>query len=411
MAKTKINPHATVAPKVLPRAEQALFAQQPILDGDLNLVAYELLFRGDFDQVDGYSATARVFLNAFDKGHFLADGAFVPLFVNFTEDLLFQLPPFDTDSFVIELLETIEPTEQVVEQVRLLKQHGYRIALDDFVYSDAHIPLLECADIVKIDVMETDSAEVARLVAVLEPYNVTLLAEKVEDHATFERCKELGFEWYQGYFFARPKLIEGHTTGPNKAVVLQMVAALQQPDLDMETLEQIISSDTGLAYKVLRLSNSAAVRRAVPIDTIGKAVSMLGLRTLQNFSTLMALSELSEKPPELQKYTTRRGQLCERIGALLPTEYPSALFQSVGILSCCDAYFDDELGSLIANLPLSDSLRAALLDHDGELGLVLQSVIELQEGRWQNVDWSELAAAGVPRTAVLAIMSEFVSHS
>lgn len=390
----------------LGQADDILFAQQPILDIDQQLVAYELLFRGDFDQVDGYSASARVFLNAFDQGHFRSGPEAVPMFVNFTEDLLFNLPPFDTDSFVIELLETIEPTPEVVAQVRMLKEHGYQLALDDFVYSEAQIPLLQCADIVKVDVMETSAQEVEQLVLILREYGVTLLAEKVEDHETFERCKALGFEWYQGYFFARPKLVEGKVMGPNKSAVLSMVTALQQPDLDMAALERIISSDTGLTYKVLRLSNNAAIRRAVPIDTVAKAVSMLGLRRLQNFATLMALSELPQKPPELQSYTAYRGMLCERIGALLPTEYPAELFQLVGILSCCDAYFDQALSDLITNLPLSDDVVDALLAHTGHLGAVLHAAIALQEGRWQQVDWPALELVGVRESAVLEVVRE-----
>lgn len=396
---------------VLPAAgAEVLFAQQPILDIDLHTVGYELLFRGDFDAVGGYSASARVLLNAFDQGHFRAGRQAVPLFVNFTEDLLFHMPPFDTDSFVIELLETIEPTAAVVEQVRLLKQQGYRIALDDFVYSPAQLPLLECADIVKLDVMTTSAAELATLVPMLRRHDVTLLAEKVENHATFERCKALGFEWYQGYFFARPKLVEGRLVSQNKAAVLAMVAALQQPDLDMSTLEQVISSDTGLTYKVLRLSNSAAVRRAVPIDTVAKAVSMLGLRTLQNFATLMALSELGTKPPELQSYTSYRGALCERIGALLPAEHVPGLFQTVGILSCCDAYFDETLNKLIPNLPVSDAVRDALLQFSGDLGVVLQATIALQEARWSAIDWEALAACGVERRAVMDAVRESMAQ-
>ena len=242
----------------------------------------------------------------------------------------------------------------------------------------------------------------------LRQYSVTLLAEKVEDHETFERCKALGFEWYQGYFFARPKLVEGTVVGANKSAVLATVSALQQPNLDMATLEDIITSDTGLTYKVLQLSNSAAIRRAVPIDTVAKAVSMLGLRKLQNFATLMALSELDQKPPELQAYATYRGMLCERIGALLPTEHPSELFQTVGILSCCDAYFDQQLSALLANLPLSDLLRDALLDHSGDLGAVLQASIALQEGRWEQVDWDTLAAVGLPQATVLDLVGATV---
>ncbi len=390
-------------------APEILYAQQPILDVRQNVVAYELLFRGDFDKVDGYSASARVFLNAFDAGSLRGGHNTTPMFINFTADLLFQMPPFDPDSFVIELLETIAPTTEVVQQVQLLKRSGYKIALDDFVYSEPMIPLLHCADIVKVDVMDTDPDEVARLVPILRQYNVTLLAEKVEDHEMFEHCRRLGFEWYQGYFFARPKHIEGKAIGPNKSAVLSMLSAIQQPDLDTAALEAIIASDSGLTYKVLRLSNSAAMRRAVSIDTVSKAVGMIGLHKLQNFATLMALSELGQKPRELQVYTTYRGLLCERIGSLLDTEHSPEVFRTVGILSCCDAYFDATLADLVPKLPLSSDVSDAILDHRGELGIVLRASAALQEGRWQDVDWPTLQLIGLEEDAVVAVLQETAS--
>ena len=383
-----------------------LFAQQPILDEKQRVVAYELLFRGDFDLVDGYSASARVLLNAFDEDRFRSSDRSTPMFVNFTEDLLFNMPPFDPDSFVIELLETINPTPEVVKQVQLLKQAGYRIALDDFVYSDAMIPLLEIADIVKVDVMDTDMDKVKSLVPVLRGYNVTLLAEKVEDHETFEQCRALGFDWYQGYFFARPKQVQGKAIGPNKTAVLSMVAALQQPDLTPSALATIIESDSRLIYKVLRLCNSARMRRLVQIDSVNKAISMLGLHRLQNFATLMALAELSEKPHELQVYTTYRGLLCARIGALIRSEYCKDVFQTVGILSCCDAYFDDTLAILIPKLPLSDAVQDALLHRSGELGVVLSAASALQEGRWEDLDWAALEFIGLNKKAIMNAFNE-----
>jgi EAL and modified HD-GYP domain-containing signal transduction protein len=243
-------------------------------------------------------------------------------------------------------------------------------------------------------------------VPVLRGYNVTLLAEKVEDHEIFDQCRALGFDWYQGYFFARPKQVHGRAIGPNKLAVLSMVAALQQPDLDPTALETIIESDSGLIYKVLRLCNSAAMRRSVRIDSVKKAISMLGLHKLQNFATLMALAELSEKPHELQIYTTYRGLLCARIGALIGSEYSEDVFQTVGILSCCDAYFDDTLAVLIPKLPLSDAVQDALLHQSGELGVVLRAASALQEGRWDELDWAALEFIGLNKTGIMNVFAE-----
>ncbi len=387
---------------------QVLFAQQPILDVNQQLVAYELLFRGDFDQVDGAQASAQVLLNAFDQGLF-REGHSVPLFINFTESLLFNPPPFDKDSFVIELLETIEPSEEIYQQVKKLKEQGYTIALDDFINSDAMIPLLHMADIVKVDVMDVPREDLAGLVDYLRQYDVRLLAEKVEDHAMFDYCLELGFEWFQGYFFARPKHIQGRAIGPNKSAVLTMVAALQQPDLEISTLQSIVSSDSGLTYKVLRLANSAYLRRAAKIDSISHAVTMLGIRRLQNFASLVAISDLGEKPEELQTYTTYRGLLCERLGEKMGGEHDAEVFQAAGILSCCDAYFDAPLNELIPKLPLSEALADALLQRKGDLGVVLNTAAALQEARWDDVDWAALDSSGLSRKDILEVTRETAS--
>lgn len=386
-----------------------LFAQQPILNLQQEVVAYELLFRGDFQRTGGHEASAQVLVNAFDKGLFKGDTHGTPMFINFTEELLFQVPPFDPNSIVIELLEDIEPTAAVVAQGKALRELGYRLALDDFVYSEAMIPLLKLAQIVKVDVMDTPKDELPALVERLRPYGVLLLAEKVEDYDTFYHCRSLGFEWFQGYFFARPNLIEGRTVGPNRSALLSMVCALQQPDLDHATLNSIITSDPGLTYKVLRLANSAAIRRAVPIDTIARATIMLGLRRLQNFGTLLALGQLEEKPGELQIYTQHRGLLCEGLGSQISEPLDPALFQSAGILSCCDAYFDQPLENLLDSLPLSADLSSAIRTFEGPLGIILEATIALQEGRFDSVRWDRLASLGLDQSHVATVMQATTS--
>ncbi len=148
------------------------------------------------------------------------------------------------------------------------------------------------------------------------------------------------------------------------------------------------------------------MRRSVHIDSVKKAISMLGLHKLQNFATLMALAELNEKPHELQIYTTYRGLLCERIGALVESEHSDDVYQTVGILSCCDAYFDDTLDNLIPKLPLSEAVQDALLHKSGELGVVLSCARNLQEGRWRELDWAALEYVGLDEDDIMSVFKE-----
>lgn len=386
-------------------ARDILFAKQPILDADLNLAAYELLFRGDFDAVTGEEATATVLFNAFSINQFLSSKN-TPFFINFTKDLLFQVPPFSKESLVVELLEDIEPTAAVVSQVELLKSQGYTIALDDYIDSDAMIPLLHLADIVKIDLMATSLEELATLAPKLRQYNVKLLAEKVETHEEYEYCKNLDFEYYQGYFFARPSIVPGKVIGPNVTAVLTMIAALQDPDIDHETIENIILSDSGLTYKILKLVNSAELRRAQSIDSIGHAIAMLGFRRVSNFASLMALSNLENKPAELQEYAKFRSLLCERLGHATNSASPANVFETVGLLSCCPAYFDTALAELVLSLPLSDEVKDALLHRSGELGLVLDTAQKLQEAAWDDISWEALEAIELHKPVVAEIYRE-----
>lgn len=371
-----------------------LFAQQPILDADQRVAAYELLFRGDFGATSGEEATATVLCNALAQGRF-AEGGDCPLFLNFTAELLADPPPLDRGSFVIELLESIEPTATVIAQVRALRDAGYRIALDDFVYSEAMHPLLGLADVVKVEVLGASRPRLAALVAQLAPFNLSLLAEKVETHEEFELCRELGFELFQGFFFARPKLVEGHRLGPSKAAVLALVAALQEPGLGPTGLEAAVLGDSGLTFKVLQLVNSVENRRAAEIKTVKHAINMLGVDKIRVFATLLALSGLNDKPAQLQRYAETRTHLCMVLGMLIQTTTPADVFQTAGMLSCCPGYFDLSMPEVLQSLRISDEVKAALLDHSGVIGLVLHTAAALQEGRFDDVQWSALAPLGL----------------
>ncbi|MEM6707992.1 MAG: HDOD domain-containing protein [Pseudomonadota bacterium] len=382
-----------------------LYAQQPIFDTNLNVAASELLFRGDFATTSGEAATATVLCNALDQDCF-SENAEQPIFINFTAELLANPPPLRRSALVIEVLETIEPTPDVLLQVGRLKAEGYQIALDDLTSIDGMEPLLALADVVKVEVLALAESELRALAAALKPFDVRLLAEKVETHECYELCVSLGFELFQGYFFARPQLVEGRRMGPSRSAVLELLAALQAPDLDATRLERLVLQDSGLTLKVLQLVNSAENRRAATIETVRHAINMLGLDKIRTFASLLALSGLKDRPLELQRYAASLTELCRRLGTLLPQDDSAAVLQTTGMLSTCPAYFDMAMQDLVPSLPISAEVRQALVAGEGPVGMVLNTARSLLQGRHDQIDWVTLETLGLDRQDVVRIANE-----
>lgn len=374
-----------------------LLARQPIYDRDLNLFAYELLFRPPHPSEwvwDGDVATSQLVINAFteigiDK---VCDNK--TAFINFTHKWLISPPPFDARHVTVEILEDVEPDQEVIEGVTALVNAGFTIALDDFEFDEKWTPLLQMAQIVKIDVLAHNAAELKQLVTQLKPYNVKLLAEKVEDYETQEHCESLGFEYFQGFFLSRPQNVHGAPMPSNKIVVMRLLAELQNPDASVTNLEDIITSDIGLTTKILRICNTAQYATQSKIDSIRRAVVLLGLQTLKQWSSLIALSRMSDKPSELICLTLSRAKMMEVLAKASGKDNPETYF-TVGMFSFIDAYFDQPKEQLLKSLPFDDAINAALLHFTGDIGTLLRNVIAHERGEWNEIQWAELEAMGV----------------
>jgi len=369
-----------------------LFARQPIFDTDLKIVAHELLFRGD--AVSGEVATADVLLSAFDQSVFEENTTNLPVFVNFPAQILLNVPRLDKSRLVIEVLEDVVVTKRLVAAIASLHAEGYQIALDDYVHTPEFEPLLQYADIIKLDVLALSTDELDHMVSVLRRPGRKLLAEKVETHAVYQHCQKLGMDFYQGYFFAKPNIVHGTAVGANGATVLNLLAALQQPGMSAEKLEQIVLTDAVLTFRIIKLVNSAAYKRANEIQSVAGAISMLGLRRISAFASLLSLSNLEDKPSELGVYTALRAQLCQQLGQLYKLNFAQESLFALGVLSCADAYFDQPIAELASNLPVQEEFKLALLDRRGLLGAVLKVAQNYQEGSWDSLDWQEFAAFG-----------------
>lgn len=387
---------------------EVFVGRQPIYTRQLDVFAYELLFRsGEGEEasvMDGDQATSQVILNTFmEMGLDTIVGQKLA-FINLTRDFILQdyAPVFPADRVVLEVLEDIPVDAELIEAVRRLSDQGYTIALDDFIYHERLQPLMEIADIIKVDVLALDKAALREHQAVLQQYNVKLLAEKVETQDEFRYCRELGFDYFQGYFFCKPEVIKGQRVPANRLVSLQLLARLQDPEADFRELEGLISQDVSLSYKLLRVINSAFYSLPRKVDSLRQALLMLGTRLITTWVSLIILAGIDDKPHELMVTAMVRAKMCELLAQALGRPGTDTFF-TVGLFSALDALMDSPMEDVLRALPLSDDITAALLQYEGILGAALRCVLAYERGDWQAVSCPGLDSAAIKDAYLRAI--------
>ena len=390
--------HASVAPtEPSTSTANAFVARQAIFDRELSVVGYELLFRQAAGHTtaqftDRDQASTRVILDTFlDIGLDQIVGN-VPAFLNLTRSFFLSAHniPLQRERVVLELLEGEHVDAPLVESVRGYSQSGFRIALDDFVYEDAMVPLLEIADIVKLDVLDLTPSQLEDQVRKVLPFNVVLLAEKVETTEQFEFCKDLGFDLFQGYFLCRPNVVEGHRIPANRLATLRLLAKLQDPHVEMGSLEQIIREDLSLSYKLLRLINSAFYGLPQRVESIRQTLVLLGVQQIRAWISLLTLSQLEDKPDELMITAMVRARMCEKLAERSGDPHADVYF-TVGLFSTLDALLDMSMEDILESLPLTEELRHALLQRRGPMGEALDCVVAYERGDFDAVEFASLA--------------------
>jgi EAL and modified HD-GYP domain-containing signal transduction protein len=369
-----------------------LIARQPICNTQLKVVAFELLYRmggpGNHAQIDDEDgATIDVLLSAFNDLGINDVIGNKKAYVNFTSNILLnKMPPFSPKQLVIELLENQEVTPELLKALGRLKKKGYKIALDDFCLTKDTISLIDYADIIKLDVLADPPSSWADYIPRLKDKGIILLAEKVENYDVFDECKELGFDLFQGYFFAKPKVISGKRISNNKLTVLNLLGQLNGRDVNFSEITKLISLDTNLSYNLLRTINSGLFNLPSKVESIKHALTMLGLNHLKNWINFLALSSLDNKPQALTDLAMVRAKMCEEMGKMVTKKAAADDYFTVGLLSLIDAFFDMPMEDLVKKISLTESMRDALLHRRGEMGQVLDCVIKYQDANWQNSD-------------------------
>lgn len=373
-------------------------ARQPIYDVQLKVVAYELLFRSgkvtnEANFLDGDDATTNVIVNSITE--IGMDQLVGPhrAFINLTHNHILQMAenpmPELKERLVLEILEDIKAEEKIITAVTKLAKDGFTIALDDFIYSDSLQPLVELSDIIKIDLMALNNEELETHAKQLSNGKRKLLAEKVETQEEFDRCKELGFDYYQGYFFSKPQIVKGKSLPANKMAIIKLLAKLLDDKSSNEELAEIITQDITLSVRVLRYINSAQFGFTNEVNSIQQAIMMLGSTTIRNLANLVTMSQIENKPHELLIIAMLRAKMAENIALKVNTNKDVCF--TTGLFSIIDTLMDQDMEVLIEGLPLSDDIRSALIRHDGELGKIISCILAYEGGDWKNANYENLS--------------------
>jgi EAL and modified HD-GYP domain-containing signal transduction protein len=368
-------------------------ARQPIFDVNKKTFGYELLYRSGnssnfFTGVDGDEATSSVMINSFLVIGIKTLTGDRKAFVNFTKNLILKdvATLFPKEYLVVEILENIEPDKDIIEKCRKLKESGVTIALDDFVFSQKYEPLIELADIIKVDFMATSDKEKERLVKRYRGSDIKFLAEKVETNEEFQKGVELGYSYFQGYFFSKPTIVKSKDIPSNKLNCIHLIKVIDDIDPSFKNIAKIIEKDVSLSYEILKLVNSVAFSRGNKITSINQAVVMIGLKEIKKWAYLVVLRKMGEdKPSEVIKYSLVRAKFCELMAESLGQSNQSSEFFLMGMFSFIDVLMDRPIEELLDNLPLTSDVKETLLGKDSKMGLVYQIVKSFERGEWLRI--------------------------
>ena len=362
----KPSPETATGPQGAPtmNRSEVFIGRQPIFDRAERVAGYEILFRGDdpdrANVLDPEMATATVVLNTLTEiGIERIVGSRIA-WINLSRESLLSgiatmLPPAAAG---VEILEGQQVDDALVAVVRDLKRLGYRISLDDFEYDPVLEPLIELADVIKLDHLALGPERFTAQVELLKPYPAAVLAEKVETKDAHEFCRALGCDLFQGFFYQAPELMHERRIELRAGSILQVISALQNTDLQFDELEPLIAHDLPLSLRLLRYINSAFFGLRHEVTSVRQALVLLGIENVRQWATLTVMGSIEGKTPELTSTALIRARFCELAGSTSGLD-GSALF-TIGMFSLIDALLDVSLEDVAAELPFPgrDARRA-----------------------------------------------------
>ena len=386
-------------------------ARQPILDARGRVHAYELLFRKD-SAAAGFSgdsdlATRTMLDNAVVFGLEQLTGG-LPAFVNCTADALLHdfVDVLPSGGTVLEILETLEPTPELIAACRDLKNRGFRLALDDFAWHPRFEPLLQLADYIKVDILATGSEERRRLCDSLRGRNITMLAEKVETQEQYRQVCDEGFTLFQGYYFCRPTVMKNRMLPANHQTHLELMRQLQSDMVDIKQLCKVVKRDTSLTYRLMRLVNSAAYAMQQEVRSVQSALMVIGQETFRRIAMLAIATEWATgRPSEILRMALVRGRFCE-IAAPLCSLDPTEQYL-LGMLSLLPAMLQVPMERVAPMLPVRAEIRESLEGAERAERILLTWIEGHERGDWPPCD-ALVCAAGLDQQQLFLRYAEAV---
>jgi c-di-GMP-related signal transduction protein len=369
---------------------ERFIARQPIFDKRLRVFAYELLYRGgpqNFFQA-GRNPSSSVIADAITLHDLQMLTGHARAFVNVDELALRLGAPrlLPADRIVVEILETVKPSAEIVKACRELRAAGYILALDDFLDAPELEPLVELAQFLKVDFQLLDADGRERLAKKYRSRNVSLLAEKVETENELAEARSLGFTYFQGYFFCKPSMIQTRDIPGNKLIQIQLLNAVAGSELDYDVIEGLLRQEPSLLYRLLRYLNSPALGLRSEVHSVRHALALLGEQEFRRWVSIFAVIALSSgKPPELVRTALTRAYFCEEFsGATGLNEKKASLFL-MGLLSITDALLDKPIAEVLDSLPIAQEVKTALIGGANRHRDVYELLLALERAEWPKL--------------------------
>ena len=368
---------------------ETFIARQPIFDRREKVFAYELLFRqgmqNSYEGIDGDQATTDVIANSLLTIGMETLTRGRRAFINFTTNLIkdqtaYLLP---SNLAVIEILENIEPDEDIIIACKKLKKAGYLIALDDFVFEEKFRSLIAIADIIKIDFTLTFGRKRFDIVKQLSSHNIMFLAEKVETREEFDQALQAGYSLFQGYFFSKPFIVVGKNIPPFKLNCLRLLQEINDVNSNFETIEDIIKGDVSLSYNLLKFINSAVFGLKMKVNSIRQALVLLGLSEVRKWASLMTLQTVGQdKSSELIVKSLVRAAFGEALARKTKLREEASNLFFMGMFSLMDAFLDRPLAEVLEELPLISEIKQALLGEGNRYSSIFKLVLAYEQADW-----------------------------
>lgn len=361
---------------------EVFIGRQPILGRNMEIFAYELQFhQGMTPGSEEVTASAELLDKTEKEIGFQSIVGQSAAMMRLPKELidLDHLPTFENpQTLVLEIPNDVTRDVRVLKTLKELKAQGSFIALHDFIDDDASVKLASISDYVKVDNEAHSEMKLKMMVDELHQKGVKVIAEKVETEEMFQYLKKLGFDLFQGHFFTNPVIINGERLTGNKLTLLQLLAKVNDPATEYRELSQIISHDVGLTHKLLLAVNNPATMIPVRVESISDALKYMGLKRLKFWVNMLILAQMEDVPQELLVTSLTRARFCERLAEVTDHRRDKDTYFLVGLFSALGAFFKTPIRTVLEDMPLSDDIKAALIEHKGEMGEVLNVLKNLE---------------------------------